>query len=145
MGHVVHLSSARWFNNYSESWVYFLPVWLRDGNFENTKCWEACSEMTLNSNIKCCTLYSDVLIIQGHVQPQRHLCRSCRYQWLVWLQKYFPISPQLLEKQQDGYFFCVCVYKYAHTFCSRWRGSWVQHHVGLCCTVAASPALCGAL
>lgn len=46
MGHVVQLSSARWFHNYSESRKYFLTVWLRDCNFENTECWETCSELT---------------------------------------------------------------------------------------------------
>lgn len=48
MGHVVQLSSARWFHTYSESRKYFLTVWLRDWNFENTECWETCSELTEN-------------------------------------------------------------------------------------------------
>lgn len=76
MGHVVQLSSARWFHNYSESRKYFLTVWLRDCNFENTECWETCSELT-KKNSYCLAHFCILMLLQymssgiyaGHASP----------------------------------------------------------------------------
>ena len=131
LGHVVHLSSARWFNNYSENWDCFFTVWLCDWSFENTKCWETCSETTRNSDAESCTLYCESLqfkvtsnandIYAGHISPSS------------WSDNK-NISPFLLSSSKNSrkdHF--LCMYKYAHTFCSFWILSTASHRIVLYC------------